>query len=181
MSDLGALFLSETLDRLRGVKQLGEGALRQLDPAQWHLALGPNGNSAAVLVQHLSGNMRSRWTGFPKADGEAATRDRDAEFEDAHHSTEVLWAQWEAGWAACLDALVRLAPGDLTREVRIRGEAHSVLGAIQRQLAHSSGHVYQIVMLARHLRGPAWQTLSIARGGSAAFNAEMWQRHGQRG
>ena len=176
--DVGEVFLRDTLARMRGVKRLGEGALRQLGPDDWHAVLGPGENSVAVLIQHLVGNMRSRWGGFPHGDGEAVSRDRDAEFEDAGLSREELWALWEEGWGLFLGVLERVDPADLTRTLTIRGEPHTVLSAVQRQVAHYSGHVYQLVLLARHRVGPGWQTLSIPRGRSAAFNAGMAGQHG---
>ncbi|ADV68297.1 DUF1572 family protein [Deinococcus maricopensis] len=175
--DVGAVFLAETITRMQAVRDLGAGALAQLRAEQWHAALGPDENSAAVIVQHLAGNMQSRWAGFPDADGESAARDRDAEFDDQGLDVSALLARWDAGWAVFLAALERLTPEDLTRTVTIRGEAHTVLAAVQRQVAHYSGHVYQLVFLARHLRGADWRTLSIPRGGSAAFNARMAERH----
>lgn len=170
---LGGLYLQDVLDRTRGVRALGEGALRQLSPEHWHAPLGQDENSVAVLVQHLSGNMHSRWGHFLQEDGEAGSRDRDAEFEDAGLTPEQLWDCWNAGWNIFLGVLEGLTPADLTRTLTIRNEVHTVLAAVQRQLCHYSGHVYQIVLLARHWAGAEWQTLSIARGGSAEFNRKM--------
>jgi len=174
--ELGDLYLRDVRTRMRGVRVLAEGALRQLAPGHWHAALGPQENSVAVLVQHLSGNMHSRWGQFLQHDGEAASRDRDAEFEDAGLSVPQLWEQWEAGWNIFLGVLDRLSPADLTRSLTIRGEVHTVLEAVQRQVCHYSGHAYQIVSLARHWAGADWQTLSIARGQSAEFNRRMQER-----
>ena len=176
--DVGALFLAETIERMRSVRDLGAGALAQLTPDEWHATLGPDENSVAIIVQHLAGNMHSRWGGFPNADGENATRNRDEEFEDRHLDPDALTTLWQGEWEVFLSALARLTPADLTRTITIRGEAHTILAAVQRQVAHYSGHVYQIVFLARHLRGAEWRTLSIPRGGSAAFNAMMTERHG---
>ncbi|AFZ66768.1 DUF1572 family protein [Deinococcus peraridilitoris] len=173
MTDLGALFLHETTARLRSVKALGEGALQQLSDDDLHAVPGAESNSAAVLVQHLHGNMRSRWARFPDEDGESGQRRRDAEFEDAGLARAELLALWEAGWQIFFTALARTAPEDLARTITIRGEAHTVLAAIQRQVAHYSGHVYQLVYLAKLLRGGQWQTLSIPRGGSQAYNEAM--------
>ncbi len=178
---LGDLYLRDVRARMRGVKRLAEEAMRQLAPDRWHDAPGPQENSVAVLVQHLSGNMHSRWEHFLQEDGEAAGRDRDAEFEDAGLNAEQLWARWEAGWALFLGVLDGLSPADLTRSLTIRGEVHTVLEAVQRQVCHYSGHVYQIVALARHGAGPNWQTLSIARGQSAEFNRRMEERRSGRG
>ena len=182
--DLGELYLSDVRTRMRGVKALGEGALSQLHAEEWHTPLAPEGNSAAVLVTHLAGNMHSRWGALrggyePGAEGETLGRDRDAEFAEGQETPAELHARWEEGWAVFLDALDALAPGDLTRELTIRGEAHSVLAAVQRQMAHYSGHVYQLILLVRTLRGQEWRTLSIARAGSAAYNAAMGTNPGR--
>ena len=174
---LGQLYLTDLRTRMRGVKALGEGALSQLGEGDWHAVLSDGGNSAAVTVQHLSGNMHSRWGGLQHGyregvDGEGAGRNRDAEFEETGLSAEAVWAVWNAGWTVFLDALEALTPADLTRTLTIRGETHTVLEALQRQVAHYSGHVYQLIFLVKTLRGADWQTLSIARGQSAAFNEQ---------
>lgn len=169
-TDVADMYLQDVRRRMQGVRALGEGALGQLAPGQWHRALGPDENSVAVIVQHLSGNMHSRWGDLFGADGEAAHRDRDAEFEDQHLTPEQLWQRWNEGWELVLGVLDGLTPTDLGRPLSIRGEVHTVLEAVQRQVAHYSGHVYQLVLLARHWAGEHWQTLSIARGQSAAYN-----------
>ncbi|AXG98116.1 DUF1572 domain-containing protein [Deinococcus wulumuqiensis] len=181
MSDVAALYLSELRERLRGTRQLGDRTLAQLPDDAWHTVLSPDGNSAAVIVQHLAGNLRSRWGGLrggyrEGVEGETPGRDRDAEFEDAHLSAAELIARWDDGWQVFLDALNHLRPEDLTRTLTIRGEAHTVLGAVERAALHASGHVYQIVLLVKTLRGAEFQTLSIPRGGSAAYNAQMLRR-----
>ena len=181
-NELGELYLSDLRTRMRGVKTLGEGALKQLKEDEWHAVLSAEGNSAAVLVQHLSGNMHSRWGalrhGYREGqDGESAARDRDAEFEEGTRTGAELWAVWDAGWTVFVEALDALTPADLTRTLGIRGETHTILEALQRQVAHYSGHVYQLVLLVKTLRGPDWRTLSIARGQSAAFNAAMRLQH----
>jgi Protein of unknown function (DUF1572) len=178
---LGELYLNDVRMRMRGVRSLGEGALAQLPEADWHTVLSAEGNSAAILIQHLSGNMHSRWGewqyGYREGlDGETQVRNRDAEFEDRQLSAPELRDLWNAGWTVFLDALDHFIPDDLTRTLTIRGETHTVLEAIQRQVAHYSGHVYQLIFLVRTLRGGDWQTLSIARGESAAFNEKMRQR-----
>ncbi|WP_456829080.1 DUF1572 family protein [Deinococcus sp. UYEF24] len=175
-SELGLLYLRDALGRMQGVRELGEGAMRQLLPEHWHATLVEDENSVAVLVQHLSGNMHSRWEHFLQEDGESGSRDRDAEFEDAGLTPDGLWQRWNAGWEVFLGVLARLQPVDLTLSLTIRGEVHTVLEAIQRQIAHYSGHVYQLVFLARHWLGADWKTLSIARGQSAEFNRRMEER-----
>lgn len=176
--DLGTLYLSEVRERLRATKQLGDRALAQLPPEHWHTVLAPEGNSAAVIVQHLAGNLHSRWGGLrggyrEGVEGESPTRDRDAEFEDAHLSAAELLTLWDDGWQVFLDALNHLRPEDLTRTLTIRGEAHTVLGAVERAALHASGHVFQLVFLVKTLRGEEFQSLSIPRGASAVFNAQM--------
>lgn len=180
------LYLSDVRGRMRGVKALGEAALAQLRDGEWHTPLAPDGNSAAVLAAHLAGNMHSRWGALrcgycAGAEGESAGRNRDAEFEEGTLDAATLRAVWDAGWQVFLDALDHLTPEDLTRPLTIRGEVHTVLEAIQRQVAHYSGHVYQLILLVRTLRGEAWQTLSIARGGSAAYNAALFSESGEGG
>lgn len=184
--DLAELYLSDVRARMRGVKALGDGALAQLRDPEWHTPLGEDGNSASVLVAHLAGNMHSRWGALrggyaPGAEGETPGRDRDAEFAEGTETPAEVLARWEDGWAVFLDTLDHFRGGDLTRDLTIRGEAHTVLAAIQRQVAHYAGHVYQLILLVRTLRGPEWQTLSIARGGSAAYNAELFVQDGAKG
>lgn len=181
--DIAVFYLADVRARMQGVKALGDGALRQLRETEIATALSEEGNSAAILVQHLAGNMRSRWgslqLGYAAAvEGEAATRNRDAEFEPRLGSLLEVLTEWEEGWAVFFAALDHLTPTDLSRPLTIRGEVHTVLEAVQRQVAHYSGHVYQLVFLVKTLRGAQWQTLSIARGGSAAFNAQMHERRG---
>lgn len=181
MTTLAELYLTDARQRLRGLKTLGEGALAQLRNDEWHAPLAPDGNSPAVLIRHLSGNMHARWGalagGYREgAEGEPAGRNRDEEFGETTHSPADLMGTWEAGWAVFLGALDHLTPEDLTRSMTIRGETHTVLEAVQRQVMHYSGHVYQLVLLARTRRGADWQTLSIARGGSAAYNASRFSR-----
>ena len=177
--EFGLLYLQDVQVRVQGVRELGEVAMRQLSPEYWHAVLGEGENSVTVIFQHLSGNMHSRWENFLKTDGESRSRNRDAEFEDAGLTPEQLWARWDAGWAVFQGALDQLQPEDLTRTLSIRGEVHTVLAAIQRQLCHYSGHMYQIVLLARHWAGADWRTLSITRGQSAEFNRLKMGETGQ--
>jgi hypothetical protein len=163
-------WLEETRASFRSQKALGDGALRQLEDADVTLRPDPGSNSIAVIVKHLRGNMRSRWTNFLDSDGEKPERDRDGEFEvEAATASEVVrW--WEEAWAAALPELDALTVDDLSAEVQIRGEPHSVPRALLRQLTHTAQHVGQIVLLAKHARGDRWHTLSIPKGGTAAFN-----------
>ena len=157
----------------RKVKALADAALVQLDDDQLHARLDAEANSVATLVQHLAGNMQSRWTDFLTSDGEKPWRQRDQEFEAPGGDRQDLMARWEAGWATLFAALDGLSDADLDRRVLIRGESPTVLAAIARQLAHYAGHVHQIVLLAKHLRGPAWRVLSIPRGQSQAYTDRL--------
>jgi hypothetical protein len=130
---------------------------------------GPESNSIAVIVQHLHGNMMSRWTDFLTTDGDKEWRDRDGEFEERGRCRAEILRLWEEGWSCVFGAVRPLTAGDLLREVKIRGEGLSVIDAIQRQIAHYGYHVGQVVYLARMRRGSDWKTLSIARGGSKVY------------
>jgi hypothetical protein len=165
--------LADALSLFRYYKKLGEGAMAQLSPHQFTATLDPDMNSVAIIVKHLSGNMVSRWTGFPDADGESASRNRDAEFIDPPQTREQVLRQWEDGWRCVFAALERLTDADLSRQVTIRGEAHSVTQAIHRQLAHYAYHIGQIVFLAKHLQHQTWRSLSIPRNQSAQFNQKV--------
>jgi uncharacterized damage-inducible protein DinB len=163
-------------------KNLADRAVAQISDEGLRRALDGNVNSIAVIMKHVAGNLRSRWTDFLTADGEKPWRNRDDEFVDAFSSRDELLAAWEAGWSALFGALDALAAADFDRTVAIRGEAHSVALAIQRSLAHTCYHVGQIVLLARHEAGDVWETLTIPRGGSAAHNQAAWgaNDYGQR-
>lgn len=159
-----AQYLDECLAQLRKLKAQAEKAIAQVDDAQFAAILDADANSIALIMKHVAGNMRSRWTNFLETDGEKADRDRDSEFETAPVDTrQGILARWEDGWSRTLGAISALTPGDLDRTVTIRGEPHTVLQAINRQLSHYSAHVGQIVLLAKHFAGSQWQTLSIPK------------------
>lgn len=165
-------WLDETKASFESQKALGDGALHQLEDADVTLRPDPASNSIAVIVKHLRGNMLSRWTDFLGSDGEKPERDRDGEFEVEAATVAEVVRWWEQGWAVALGELEALTTEDLSRQVRIRGEPHSVPRALLRQLTHTAQHVGQIVLLAKHARGERWRTLSIPRGGTAGFNRE---------
>jgi hypothetical protein len=170
MTDLATHYLDEARRQLRGHKRMGEGAMSQLQDQDFFVTLDAEANSVAILVKHLAGNMRSRFTDFLTSDGEKPDRFRDGEFELTRTTTraEVMdW--WEQGWACVFAAIAPLEPGDVMREVTIRGEPHTVLQAINRQIAHYAQHIGQIVFLAKHLRSKEWKTLSIPRGKSEEY------------
>ncbi len=175
-NDFIADFLRSSLAEFKKYKKYGDGAISQVSDRQLNLAPDPNSNSIAVIVKHLHGNMISRWGNLFGNDGENANRNRDEEFEVEDLSREKLLELWESGWDCLFLALENLTPEDFSRSVFIRGEAHSVVACIQRQLAHYSGHVGQIVYLAKMFQGEKFQTLSIAKGQSAAFNAAMLEK-----
>ena len=162
--ELIAAFKASSLKFFRYYKRLAENAFAQLSDEQLHVVLAPDSNSVAVIVQHMAGNMHSRWDNFLSTDGESATRDRDLEFTDLFEPRDGLMRRWEGGWAVVFAALEGLRDEDWTRTVTIRGEPLSVIEAVQRQLAHYPHHVGQIVLLARQMRGASWQNLSVARG-----------------
>jgi hypothetical protein len=166
-------YIKDSLDLLRYYKKLAEGAMAQVTDEQLLEELTHEANSIAVIVKHMAGNMRSRWTDFLTSDGEKPSRDRDAEFADPPANRESLLAMWEEGWRCCFQALESLSEADLQRTVTIRGEAHSVMQAINRQVAHYPYHCGQIVMLAKSFKKEEWKCLSVPRGKSADFNRRV--------
>ena len=169
-ADLATHYLDEAHRQMRGYKRLAEGAVAQLKDHELFLTLDPESNSIAVLVKHMAGNMRSRFTDFLTTDGEKTDRHRDQEFELGPSTTRAdLTKWWEDGWARVFAAIEALKPDDLMRRVTIRGEPHTVLQAINRQIAHYAQHTGQIVFIAKHIRSGKWKTLSIPRGKSEDF------------
>ena len=162
-------YLADSLDVFRNYKKLAEKAMAQITDEQLGTALDPEMNSIAIIVKHMAGNMRSRWTDFLNSDGEKPGRNRDSEFVDAPATREALLAIWEEGWQSLFNALEPLGEEDLRQTVTIRGEAHSVMQAINRQIAHYAYHCGQIVLLAKHFKSEGWESLSIPRGRSGAF------------
>lgn len=152
------------------IKQLADRAIAQLSDEELHAQIDADANSVAMLMAHMAGNMRSRWTDFLTSDGEKPWRNRDAEFEPSAADRAALLASWEDGWRVLFAALAPLTDADLPRTVTIRGEAQTVVAALLRQVSHYGGHAHQIVLLAKHLKGAAWTVLSIPRGQSAAHN-----------
>jgi hypothetical protein len=157
----------------RHYKKLAEGAMSQVADEQLFTTLDPEMNSIALIVKHMAGNMRSRWTNLLTTDGEKPDRNRDNEFESPPASRAEVMAAWEAGWATLFASLEDLTEADLSRTVTIRGEAHSVMQAINRQLAHYPYHCGQIVFLAKHFQSTNWQSLSVPRRQSQAFNERV--------
>ena len=169
--------LREIIARFRKVKSQADRALAQVQGDELFVPLDEESNSLAVIMKHMAGNMRSRWTAFLDSDGEKPDRHRDVEFEIlGNEGREEIFRQWEQGWQCLFGALEPLTAEDLGRTVTVRGEPHTVPQAIFRQLAHYAEHVGQIVFLAKHLRSREWQTLSIPRGKSDEFLAKMKRR-----
>jgi uncharacterized damage-inducible protein DinB len=166
-------YLQDSLSLFRYYKGLAERAMAQVPEERLRTVLDPEMNSIAIIVKHMAGNMYSRWTNFLRGDGESAGRDRDSEFVDPPQSRDALMKLWEQGWEHVFSALQPLSDEDLKRTITIRGEAHSVMQAISRQLAHYAYHCGQIVLLAKHLQHENWQSLTIPRGKSAEFNRRV--------
>ena len=162
-------YLTDVLREFRKYEKIANDALAQVPEDRWFERLDPDSNNLALLMKHLAGNMRSRWTDFLTSDGEKPDRDRDSEFEDGSDTAASIRARWEEGWARLFAGIEPLTASDLARTVTIRGEPHTVLEAIQRQLTHYAYHIGQLVFLAKHLAGPDWRSLSIPRGQSKQF------------
>ena len=171
-SDIATHYLDEVRRQFRGHKRLAEGAMAQLKDEELFVTLDPESNSIAILIKHLAGNMRSRFTDFLTTDGEKPNRNRDQEFEINSATTRAdVMGWWEESWARVFAAIEALKPEDVMRTVTIRGEPHTVMQAINRQIAHYAQHTGQIVFLAKHFRSSEWKTLSIPRGKSKNLNA----------
>jgi hypothetical protein len=166
-------YLKDSIDVLRYYKRLGERAIAQVPDESLLAALDSESNSIAVIVKHLAGNMRSRFTDFFTSDGEKPDRKRDTEFEAPPKTRAELMAMWEAGWQHVFNALTPLTDAQLSQKVYIRSEAHSVTQAINRQLAHYAYHVGQIVYVAKHFAGANWAALTIPRGKSEEFTSRV--------
>ena len=167
-------YFEDALSALRAYKKLAEKAIAQLKDEEFFVTLDEESNSVAIIMKHMAGNMFSRWTDFLTTDGEKPDRNRDMEFViDAQTTKDDVIAYWERGWARVFEALEPLRPEDFEKTVTIRGEEHTIVEAINRQLMHYAYHVGQIVFLAKHFRSEQWESLSIPRNRSAEFNAQM--------
>jgi Protein of unknown function (DUF1572) len=169
-------YLKDSIDLFRYYKKLAERAMAQCPDGALFTVLDPESNSIAIIVKHMSGNMRSRWMDFLTTDGEKPDRNRDTEFETPPKTRAQVLELWERGWKYVFDALEPLTDADLTRTVTIRTEPHSVMQAINRQIAHYAHHIGQILFLAKHLTTKAtgkWESLSVPRGQSKQFAADV--------
>ena len=167
-------YFDDALSALRAYKKLAEKAIAQLEDEEFFVTLDEEANSVAVVMKHMAGNMLSRWTDFLTSDGEKPNRNRDMEFVIEPNTTkDDVMAYWERGWKSVFDALEPLRPEDFEKTVTIRGEEHTVVQALNRQLMHYAYHIGQIVFLAKHFRSAEWKSLSIPRNRSSEFNAYL--------
>lgn len=175
--DFGSEYLKTVKERFASVKELGDKTIRQLSEEDIHWQLNESSNSIAIIAKHVSGNMISRWSDFLTTDGEKTSRNRDQEFEDDISSRQEMITIWEKGWIILLDTLKGLENQDLLENISIRGEKHTVLEAIERQMAHYAYHVGQIVYIGKQLKGENWETLSIPKGKSDDYLQQKLKKH----
>jgi hypothetical protein len=169
-------YKTDTLEAFRNYKKMAERAIEQVAADEYFKAIDAESNSIAVIVKHIGGNLRSRWTDFLTTDGEKADRHRDSEFISDTDTRAFLNELWETGWNALFGTLESLKTEDFSKTVKIRGEEFSVVKAINRSLAHTAYHIGQITFLAKHFRASDWKTLSIPRGQSDSFNAYLTEK-----
>ena len=174
--DIRSSVTESAIQAFKSNEAWADKAIAQVSDEQLHTALDPNTNSMAVIMKHVAGNLLSRWTDFLVADGEKPWRNRDDEFVDSFSSRTEALEYWEQGWNCLFGTLKNLKPDELSRTVTIRGEPHSVPLAIYRSLTHCAYHIGQIIMIARILAGENWQTITIPRGGSTAYNDKVWDK-----
>lgn len=176
MSNFFDNYRDDTVQSFRNYKKLAERAMEQVDDGEFFAAIDEEANSIAVIVKHIAGNLRSRWSDFLTSDGEKPDRYRDAEFEIIEDTRESLMLAWDKGWAILFDAIEPLSEADLETKILIRSEPHTIVEAVNRQLTHYSYHVGQIVLLAKHFRSSEWRSLSVPKNRSAAFNAYITEK-----
>ena len=166
-------YIEDSLSLFRYCKKQAEGAMEQISDEQLFVTLDEEMNSIAIIAKHMAGNMRSRWTDFLTSDGEKPDRNRDSEFVEPPATRAGLMKMWNEGWERLFAALEPLSDADLERKIEIRGEPHSVMQAINRQIAHYSYHAGQIVFLAKHFKASGWKSLTVPRNKSAEFNRRV--------
>lgn len=176
LEDIISNYHRDAVQTFRNYKKLAERAIEQVSDDEFFAAIDAEANSIAVVVKHIAGNSISRWSDFLTTDGEKPDRDRDSEFEIEKESRESLMAFWERGWQTLFDNLEPLTVDDFSRTITIRGQQHTVVEAINRQLTHYAYHVGQIVLLAKHFRSTEWKTLSVPKNRSADFNQFLAQK-----
>jgi hypothetical protein len=177
MNTLGTVYLESAIKRFLTYKVLGDMTFAQLEEKDFYYTPSENSNNIAVIVQHMHGNMKSRWTNFLTEDGEKPGRNRDEEFSPPACSKSQLLAMWEEGWRCLIDTLRSLTEDDLLKTITIRHEPLIVIDAINRQLAHYPHHVGQIVYIGKMILDKNWQSLSIPKGASQDFNKMMQEKH----
>ena len=173
-------FLSSAIRQFDYYRSLGEKTIARLSAEQLNWQYNPESNSVAIMVRHLSGNMLSRWTDFLTSDGEKPWRQREAEFDNGSISRDSLLEAWDKGWECLFSTLRSLREEDLSKEIFIRNQGHTVMEAINRQLAHYPYHIGQIVYIGKMVCNDQWQSLSIPRGGTDRYNAEKFSREKHR-
>ena len=173
---LAKTFLDSYFKRSIYYKELGDKTFEQLNDADFHFQPNAESNSIAIIIQHVAGNMLSRWTDFLTSDGEKAWRERDAEFEKVITTRAELLVQWNKGWECLFFALNSIRDDDWRKDVYIRNERHSVVDAINRQLSHYPYHVGQIVFIGKMIAGAGWHSLSIPKGKSEPFNSKKFKQ-----
>lgn len=174
-------YKADAIASFRNYKKMAERAMEQVSDEEFFALIDAEANSIALIVKHISGNLRSRWRDFLVTDGEKADRHRDTEFEIIEDSRETLIKAWEDGWQTLFDALEPLTNDDFAATVTIRGEPHTIIEAINRQLTHYSYHIGQIVLLAKHFRSAEWETLSVPKNRSDEFNAFLAKKQADGG
>ncbi len=173
MSNLHHDYLSDAVQSFRNYKKLADRAIEQVSDDEFFADIDSESNSIAVIVKHIAGNLHSRWRDFLTSDGEKPDRNRDTEFEITADTRESLMGAWESGWQTLFDAIEPLTEEDFARTIKIRGEPHTIVEAVNRQLTHYSYHIGQIVFLAKHLRSSDWETLSVPRNRSGEYNQHL--------
>ncbi len=174
--ETNANYLESVIKLFSYYKALAEKAIDQLEPDQLFVTANEDSNSIAVIMKHLAGNMRSRWTDFLTSDGEKQWRNRDGEFIEEPQEKSALMSDWESGWKCLFEALENLSPEQLDQIVYIRNEGHTAADASNRQLAHYPYHVGQIVFYAKMLKNGGWKSLSIPRNASASYNKDKFSK-----
>jgi len=169
-------YQADAIQSFRNYKKLAERAIEQVSDEEFFAAIDDEANSIAVVVKHIAGNLVSRWTDFLTTDGEKPTRDRDSEFAITDDSRDSLMEFWERGWQVLFENIEPLSIADFSKTVNIRGQQHTIIEAINRQLTHYSYHIGQIVLLAKHFRSSEWKTLSIPKNRSSAFNQFLTEK-----
>lgn len=172
--DLRENYLNSVLSEFKRYKNLGDKTFSQLGESDIHWIHSEHDNSTAVIVKHMTGNMRSRWTNFLTEDGEKEWRHRDTEFEDTFKSKEEMITAWENGWDCLFEGLTTITAENFNSSIKIRNEELNIIEAFNRQLAHKAYHTGQIVLLGKMIKGKEWVSLSIPKGGSEVFNRKKF-------